>query len=145
MTPPTTRAFATATDRGDSPGSHALSDRLLRRGGGARASHTVFARAVLYTATVDAHPQDRRTFGAGRRCQQLADSPQVRTPAQTSRRHRISRARGCSYGEPQDRSDDWATGQCAPLTRHLLPGRFRRLPVECRNPIARARPEKSSR
>ena len=41
------RAFATATDRGDSPGSHALSDRLLQRGGGARASHTVFAPAVL--------------------------------------------------------------------------------------------------
>ena len=34
------------------------------------------------------------------------------------------------YGEPQDCSDDSATGQCAPLMRHLLPGRFRRLPVE---------------
>ena len=56
MTPPTMRAFVTATDRGDSPGSHALSDRLLRRGGGARASHTVFVRAVLYTATLRFHP-----------------------------------------------------------------------------------------
>ena len=58
------------------------------------------------------------------------NSPRARTPAQTGRRHRLPRAREPSYAEPQDCSDDSAAGQCARLTHHLLPGRFRGLPVE---------------
>ena len=74
-------------------------------------------------------------FGDGRRLRpaeggrELADSPHVRTPAQTSRRHRIPRARVPLYSEPQDCSYDSAAGQCARLMSHLLPGRFRWLPV----------------
>ena len=64
-------------------------------------------------------------FASGRRGQELADSPQVRTPAQTNRPHRIPRARDPLYGEPQDCSDDSAAGQCARLMHHPLPGRFR--------------------
>ena len=65
------------------------------------------------------------TFVAERGCQELADPPQVRRPAQTSRPHRIPRARVPLYGEPQDCSDDSAAGQCARLMHHLLPGRLR--------------------
>ena len=40
-------------------------------------------------------------------------------------------ARGSHYLAPQDCSDDRAACQCARLTPLPLPGRFRRLPVEC--------------
>ena len=56
----------------------------------------------------------------------------MRMPAQTSRRHRLPRARESLYGEPQDCSDDTAAGQCARPMHHPLPSRFRRLPVKRR-------------
>ena len=66
-----------------------------------------------------------------RRCaRECAESPRVRTPAQTSPRHRIPRARESLYGKPQDCSNDSPAGHCARLMHNLLPGRFRRLPVE---------------
>ena len=70
------------------------------------------------------------TFVPGRRGQDLADSPHVRTPALANSGHRIPRARVPLYGEPQDCSDDSAAGQCARLMHHPLSGRLRRLPVE---------------
>ncbi len=87
-------------------------------------------RAVRCTDTADAHAKVCRTFGAGTCSRESADSPQVRTPAHAGGGHRLPRARGSLYGEPQDCSDDWATGQCARLTQHPLPSRFRRLSVE---------------
>ena len=81
------------------------------------------------------------TFVAGRRGQEFADSPQVRTPAQTSRRHRLPRAREPLHGEPQDCSDDSPAGQCAQLMHHPLPSRFRPLPVMRWNRIVRFRPD----
>ena len=50
-------------------------------------------RAVRCTDTADAHAKVCRTFGAGRRAQELADSPHARMPAHTGARHRIPRAR----------------------------------------------------
>ena len=53
------------------------------------------------------------------------NSPHARTPAQTSRRHRLPRAREPLYGEPQDCSDDSAAGQCARLMHHPVSARLR--------------------
>ena len=58
------------------------------------------------------------------------NSPQVRTPALSSGGHRLPRAQVSLYREPQDCSDDSAAGQCVRVMHHLLPSRFRRLPVE---------------
>ena len=70
------------------------------------------------------------TFVAGRRGQELADSPRVRTLALANSGQRLPRAREPLYPKPQDCSYDCAAAQCARLMQHLLPGRFRRLPVE---------------
>ena len=66
-----------------------------------------------------------RRLSQGGAVANAADSPHVRTPAQTSGAHRFPRARISLYGEPQDCSDDSATGQCARLMHHPLPSRFR--------------------
>ena len=71
--------------------------------------------------------RDRVTFGAGRRGQELADSPEVRRPAQTSHRHRILCARVSLFGRAAGLLRRRA-GACARLMPHLLPSRFRRLP-----------------
>ena len=75
-----------------------------------------------------------RTFSTtcvSRRCgRKCADSPRVRTPAQTGGGHRLPRAREHLHRDPQDCSYDSAADQCARLMHDLLPSRFRRLPDE---------------
>ena len=87
--------------------------------------HPAGARTV-----VTPQGSDTDTFVAGRRGQELVDSPHVRTTAQASCRHRLPRAREVLYPEPQDCSDDSVAGQYARLLHHPLPSRFRRLSVE---------------
>ena len=85
---------------------------------------------------------DRVTFGAGRSWGETSlFAIRGERTAQTGGGHRLPRARGSLYGEPQDCSDDCAAGQCARLMHHLLPSRFRRLPTDRRNTVfARQRP-----
>ena len=95
-----------------------------------------FDRAEL---RIEVHNTSRATFVVSRCARECADSPRARMPAQTNCGHRLSRARDSLYDEPQDCFDDSAAGRCARLMHHLLPSRFRRLPVERRKRVARVR------
>ena len=97
------------------------------------------------------------TFGAGR-CWRETLKCATRANACADRRPTSAPSRAGAfiwlYGEPQDCSNASAAGECARLMHHLLPSRFRRLPVErpaCASrssgdadaplPVARNRPE----